>query len=388
MNNSHPISTTISLPFFVPAAQRFTNISKSRVKLIELKWEQMEMMIAKEARDRHVLHLLQVRKEKELQLLQQEREYMGEDGEEKDSEGTAALATEGQEKDRNGKRTSVNGRRITGITRRVSGLDTAFDAPKTTLDFTGSAGNVRGGRGRKRSSASGTSHGMSPFVMKNLMEDQLKNALGVGGFQNKNNNNDDGGGVAGASPSNTDWSNYTIEEMATYLTKYLDAGNQSMVNEILEAVNHSHDDLDTPSGGIHVEDFLKRVTGEIRTDAIRLWMKNTMFKIRNDNHELYNHRMDLWRNEVLRVDVTETKRMMNAMLVGGDEEGGGGGGGGEEGFELKSLVARGYVKVGLNDQCVLPKPQYPGVLLLTGEYFDYDEFKHLVIHTLDVQRFG
>ena len=103
MNNSHPISTTISLPFFVPAAQRFTNISKSRVKLIELKWEQMEMMIAKEARDRHVLHLLQVRKEKEQQLLQQERDYMGEDGEEKDSEGTAALATEGQEKDRNGK---------------------------------------------------------------------------------------------------------------------------------------------------------------------------------------------------------------------------------------------------------------------------------------------
>ena len=149
--------------------------------------------------------------------------------------------------------------------------------------------------------------------MKSLMEAQLSQAL----RSNSNRTKRKTGRKQTKSTYNTrlktkrhcaqttKLANMTTDELAALLAKSLDNKDEETIAEVLDVVDGEHDDLDTPSGGFAVEDFMERVDGDLRRDALSSWLRVHLRKARAHCDKIHAMNMDAWYDEMVRIDVDD-----------------------------------------------------------------------------------
>ena len=361
-------------------AKRFTVIRAARIVLLEKKWEQVEIDIAISKRDLHVENLLKEREQIRMNALLKDAEYRedNEEYEDNNNDGTNNEESEEKYQTRRPKRNfkgkdedeKQDGSSSSGLTSHLS----------SSLSWS------KGVKPTQRSTSMLNKDGMSPFIMKQLMEEQLNNALGKGGNRRKSTGNNKG---EASLNQHIDFSSKTTEDLAKLMTKYLNEGNRTMVSLILDALDHTHDDLDTPSGGVSIAQFLVRVKGDVRKDSINDWMRRQMRKVRNAMKEEHDEDVRLWKVREMKIDITQTKQMLLNMAKedGNDDDDEDEDEETNQWSRMQKLLKRGVIDVGL-ETSKETKPVYPTVLLLTGPFFNEYEFRKQVIKTLDHMNMG
>eukprot|EP00946_MAST-07B_sp_MAST-7B-sp1_P002611 g2611.t1 len=405
--------------------RRFTLVRNARLALLEKKWEQAEWEIAKERRDEHVTHLRFVRDEE--RRMAREREKVALECE------LASIANI------NGDiRNSACNFSDTQSTIDTDNKDTVDENPGTDtyrpkagtrsfkLEFSDSKGDgltsERRNRMRRRESLSsakararqlpttarrGTTIA-SASKMKSLMENQLSQAM-----RPKLKRRDD----SKQSKSKPITSKYktrrtgkrhcaqtyalarmTTEELAALLAKSLDKKDGETVKKVLEVVDGEHDDLDTPSGGFAIEDFLERVAGDLRRDAIVSWLQKHLRRSLAHCERVHQENIDEWREKAMRISVEDSKRLFveTRATAPVDEDGTSDNKTNESEEEdvtwtnMKSMLERNHINLNVRAEHgeVNARPKFPPVLLLTGPCFDAVEFRTLVQNTLDHRVYG
>ena len=378
-------------------ALRFTKVRRARLDLLELKWEAVEWQLAVAARDRHVSVLRAERDEKRRQARAEEQVRQRLDAKEAaEVAGLVRLAFE------EGSDVKDKGMSVARVP-----LDDDTMGIKRGLECKLGLGS------RRRSSTkwvSGGAGSLGRTNMKVLMDAQLSSSLDA----------------ANHTP-NERLANKTTDELATLLVKGLTSGEKRLVERVLDTVGHRHDDLDTASGGFPVEQFLRRVDGDLRRDSLEGWLRRHMREVRNKLDAEHAEAMEEWRLDTSALSLAETQRLFfeNAGLklgngsknkkrkksdteaeqgsdsseeessedtrvpednrTGGDakEEGEGG----STWSKIEKMIHAGKIDLHLTRGG--PKaPPYPPVLLLTGASWDEQEFREMVRSTLDRARYG
>jgi hypothetical protein len=401
-------------------ARRFTVIRHARMKLLELKWEKVELQLATEARDAYVQELLRERDQRRIEQLiednngEDEEKYKEKPKEEKDR--TQSKNAESEEylgergvfdhdygdnhhgRSREMEVVVEKRRRTSSVASSSRHLSTSLDWKSTRNTAVGntSADDAAASLSRTRKTTIGirsSNDGMSPFVMKQLMEEQLSSALGQGPRRKSTQHEQN------SLKRHVDFSTKTTAELGELMSKYLNQGNREMVLLILKAVDDSHDDLNTPSGGIAVSQFLNTVTGDVRKDSISAWLKRHMKKVRDRNGEIHSEDVRLWKLRGMHVDVNQTKQMLLNMLVSSSsmeavkERSGGLSSSVDEKdqssswHQTREMLKKGTIDIGL-EKVQEERPAYPTVLLLTGPLFDEVDFRKQIIKTLEIAHMG
>lgn len=283
--------------------RRFTVVRHARLEMLARYWERAEWDLAVLRRDRHVQKLRLARAEerraRERERIALECELAGitrEQGSYNEvMEGAADVAVGGTT-DASKRHVLANpgSMKLNFSEYKGDGMTSQARNNRRRKDSLSSGGL----NSRHRSRGGGTTGGRgggSARKMKALMETQLSRAMQSNSSKAKRKTKLNQTTsrykmrlkTKRHCAQTTKLAKMTTEELAALLAESLDNKDEETIEKVLDVVDGEHDDLDTPSGGFAVEDFLERVDGDLRRDELSAWLRMHIRRTRAQCDEVH-----------------------------------------------------------------------------------------------------